>query len=323
MKNILFILLVALVFVSCKSRSTETDENKQKQQEIQQSKVAGQLVVSAARPAFPIISIWAKEFQKVYPKSTIKVYTGDDEKNIEVLKERKINMVMASYKPKDSALWTIPVAKDAVVAIFNFDNNSISNLTNDGITKEKLKKIFVSREIDHWGQVYNDKNDEAINVYSLSFKNGASHVWADFLDTEPQNLKGKKMDRDTEIIDAVKKDQNGIGFINLTFAYDNYTKFEHPDFKVLPIDFNANGMIDDAEFFYINKNRLLDAIKDERFHAPPARYIFAVMNNKPKDKLSKAFLKWILTTGKNYMKDAGFVGLESDVANKQLEKLKN
>lgn len=323
MKNILFIPLVALVFMSCKSSSTETDENKQKQQDIQQANVTGQLVVSAARPSFPIISIWAKEFQKVYPKSTIKVYTGDDEKNIEVLKEGKIHMVIASYKPKDSILWTIPVGKDAVVAIFNFDNNSISSLTNDGITKEKLKKIFVSREIDNWSQVYNDKNNEPINVYSLSSKNGASHVWADFLDTKPKNLKGKKMDRDAEVIDAVKKDQNGIGFINLTFAYDNYTKFEHTDFKVLPIDFNANGMIDDAEFFYINKNRLLDAIKDERFQAPPARHIYAVMTKKPKDKLSKAFLEWVITTGKNYIRDAGFVGLDGDIANKQLEKIKN
>lgn len=323
MRNILFIPLVAIVLISCKSSTTDRDENKQKQQEVQQSNVAGQLVLSAARPAFPIISVWAKEFQKVYPKSTIKVYAGDDEKNIEVLKEGKINMIMASYKPKDSTLWTFPVAKDAVVAIFNFDNNSISNLTNDGITKEKLKKIFISGEIKKWSHVYNDNNDETINVYSLSAKNGATHVWADFLDTKPQNIKGKKMDRDAEVIEAVRNDQNGIGFISLTFAYDNYTKFEHPDFKVLPIDFNANGMIDDEEFFYINKNRLLDAIKDERFQRPPARYIFAVMTDKPKDKLSKAFLKWVITTGKNYIRDAGFVGIDSDIANQQLEKLKN
>ena len=254
----------------------------------------------------------------------IKVTSKSGNEGIKAVKAGRADFAMLARTLNDDekGLWPIAVGRDAVVAIINVNNPSLQNILNWGIDKAKFKKIFVSGGIKNWKDVYKNKNiDEPIKVYKLSNENCASKTWAQFVETDPDELLGEAFDLDSRLINAVKMDRNSIGFINLAFAYDNYTKYEHSELTsgtlTVPrcaktIDFNGNELIDDDEFFYHNKNRLLDAVKDERFKRPPGRTLYLVSEKKPADALSKTFIKWILTTGMNFMKDAGYVMLDQE-----------
>lgn len=312
----LVLLLSLIVFVaasSCKSDQKGESQEKASEETKEVSSLAGQVNIIGSEAMYPLVKIWADEFAKVYPKTKINVVAESGIKGIEALKNGKADFAMLArtLNEDEKGFWPIPIARDAVVPIINIKNPDLQSVMNWGIHKEKFKDIFVSGKINNWGQIFKNKDiNEPIKVYRLSSNNCASKVWAEYLETEQDEVKGDVFDLDSRLIDAVKMDRNSIGFINLAFAYDNYTKYEHKDFKVVPIDFNGNELIDDNEFFYHNKNRLLDAVKDNRFQRPPARQIFLVANKKPSEPLSKTFIKWILSTGRNYVKDAGYVVLD-------------
>lgn len=314
MKNLIITFaLLSIIALSCKSDKNKTSGESDNKQE--QNQLAGQINIVGSEAMYPLVKIWADEFMKVYPKTKVKVISKSGMQGLETVKNGKADFAMLSrsLNEDEKGLWPIPVARDAVVAIINVNNPDLQNIMNWGINKEKFQKIYVSGSMNNWKQIYKNKNiDEVINVYKLNKNNCASHVWADFLETTPDDMKGEAFDTDSRLINALKMDRNGIGFINLAFGYDNYTKYEHSEFKIIPIDFNGNELIDDDEFFYHNKTRLLDAVKDQRFKRPPARTLYLVADKKPTDALDKAFIKWVLSTGMNYMKDAGYVMLDTD-----------
>jgi len=63
-------------------------------------------------------------------------------------------------KEAGKGIWYIAVAKDAVVPIVSAKNPILQQLLNKGISKEKLIKIFVTGEIDSWGQIYSRQKDK-------------------------------------------------------------------------------------------------------------------------------------------------------------------
>jgi phosphate transport system substrate-binding protein len=324
MKN-LVILFTFLFFAGFACKSDSKKDSEQSNEDDAKAHLAGQVNIVGSEAMYPLVKIWADEFMKVYPKAKVKVISKSGIEGIKSVKEGKADFAMLarSLNEDEKGLWPIPVARDAVVAIINVNNPDLQNIMNWGMDQTKFNKIFVAGTINNWKDVYSNKNiDEPIKVYRLSDKNCAAKVWAEFVEaTQESPMLGEEFDLDSRLINAVKMDRNGIGFINLAFAYDNYTKYEHSEFKVIPIDFNSNELIDDDEFIYHNKNRLLDAVKDERFKRPPARNLYLVSSKKPTDALNKAFVKWILSTGMNFMKDAGYVMLDADESSEIVKKL--
>jgi len=120
----------------------------------------------------------------------------------------------------------------------------------------------------------------------------------------------------------VKNDTYGIGFNNIGYAYDATTNYVTSGIKVLPIDFNGNGIIDDNEYFYQRKDSLVAAITDGRFPSPPARDLYFVCKGKPDNEIVTTFLKWILKDGQKYVSEAGYINLTEEKIKAALEKLK-
>src|SRR5512137_2800639 len=97
----------------------------------------------------------------------------------------------------------------------------------------------------------------AISVYTRSDACGAADTWALYLDGHKQdNLKGTGINSDPGIGQAVTQDKLGIGYTNLSYAYDMETGVQLSGLRVVPIDVDGNGLIDDAENFYGTKQEM-------------------------------------------------------------------
>ena len=194
---------------------------------------------------------------------------------------------------------------------------------NKGLTKEELKDIYLTGKLNNWGDAGHDKKvKNKINVYTRADACGAADVWAKYLGKKQENLMGTAISGDPGVTNAVKNDINGIGYNNIAYAYDAKTKYEVAGIKVLPIDFNGNGVIDDREFFYQQKDSLVKAIADGRFPSPPARDLYFVSKGKPTNKIVVAFLNWILTDGQKYVAEAGYINLPALKIKTSLDKIK-
>jgi ABC-type phosphate transport system substrate-binding protein len=160
-----------------------------------------------------------------------------------------------------------------------------------------------------------------ISVYTRSDACGAADTWALYLDGHKQDdLKGTGINSDPGIGQAVTQDKLGIGYTNLSYAYDMETGLQLSGLRVVPIDVDGNGRIDDAENFYGTKQEMAAAIAEGRYPSPPARDLYFVAKGEFTG-VAKEFVRWVLTDGQQYVEQAGYVRLPQAKIDAALDKL--
>lgn len=324
MKKIITIIVAAVLLLAY---SCGSDSGKSKNEKNAKDDLSGNISISGAFALYPLTQIWAEEFQKLYPKVRIDVSAGGAGKGMTDALSGLVNLGMVSREiskeETDKGAWYIAVTRDAVVPVISDNNPVLQRLMNNGIKKETLADIYLSGKVTDWGTASGDKKvKDKISVYTRADACGAADVWAKYLGKKQEDLLGTAVSGDPGVTEAVKNDRNGIGFNNTGYAYDNKTKYVNAGIKVLPIDFNGNGIIDDDEYFYQHKDSLVKAITDGRYPSPPARDLYFVSKGKPTGKTLLAFLKWVLTDGQKSVAETGYIELPKARIEAGLEKLK-
>jgi phosphate transport system substrate-binding protein len=314
-KNILIIIIV-LAIIGLIAYSFTGDENKT-------------IKVSGAFALYPMMNIWAEEYQEIYPDIEIEVSAGGAGKGMSDAIRGVVDIGMVSreiYQEEiDQDVFWVSVAKDAVVATINKENPVINDILTNGLTKEQLKNIFIIGNITTWGQLVGDPtNNDPIRVYTRSDACGAADTWAKYLGTYTQDDFTKKasgVNGDPGLAGAVKGDKLGIGYNNINFAYDSNTKNPFEGLKIVPLDLNEDGMIDeDNESFYDTIDDIVNAIAEDKYPSPPARALYLVTKNKFTG-ITKDFINWILTDGQQYVSQSGYIQLSEETISEQLEYL--
>ena len=313
MKKILSgMLIVALLVGGCQKK---------------QEGLQGTITISGAWALYPMVVKWAEEFQKLRPQIKIDVSAGGAGKGMADCLAQVVDIGMVSREVNPAEIekgaWWVSVVKDAVVATINEKNPALNELLTKGVSRETFIKIWITGEVKNWGQVTGGKISEPIHVYTRSDACGAAEIWAKFLGKKQEDLGGVGVYGDPGLVEAVRKDVLGIGFNNINYAYDANSKEQIKQIKVLPIDLNANGLIDSNENFYKNQNEIAGAIATGKYPSPPARALHLVSKGKPTKKIVTEFIKWILTDGQKYVPDAGYINLPQNKLQQELTKLES
>ena len=285
----------------------------------------GQITLSGAFALYPLAVKWAEEFKKIHPNVRIDVSAGGAGKGITDALTNMVDIGMVSRDLNETetkkGAYTFAVTKDAVVAVVNEKNPEIKNILDKGLTKEALSNIWVSGTTKTWGDVYATNTTAQLHAYTRSDASGAAEIWAKFFGKKQEDLLGTGVFGDPGLATAVQKDQLGIGFNNIGYAYDQTTKKQNKGLKVVPIDLNGNGKIDKDENFYNTIDKIVDAIADGKYPSPPARDLFFVTNGKPSKEIVKVFISWVLTDGQKFVNEAGYITLKKDRLKGELQKL--
>jgi phosphate transport system substrate-binding protein len=231
-------------------------------------------------------------------------------------------MVSREVYPEEAergAFW-VSVAKDAVFPTVNEENPVWQDLERKGIGQATLAGIFVTGEIDTWGQVVGRPEvTEPIHVFTRSDACGAAATWAQYLGKAQEDLLGIAVYGDPGLLDAVIKDPLGIGFNNLNYAFDMETGMPVAGARVAPVDVDGDGAAGPGEVF-ATKEQALSSVAMGHYPSPPARELNLVTRGQP-EGLAKAFITWILVSGQEYVAEAGYISLPQDKLNAELEKL--
>jgi phosphate transport system substrate-binding protein len=146
-------------------------------------------------------------------------------------------------------------------------------------------------------------------------------MWAKYLGKKQEDIKGVGVFGDPGMADAVKADPSAIGYNNVIYAYDINSRLPYKGLTVVPIDLNGNRIIDPSENFYQNLDSIMAAIETGRYPSPPARDLYFVSNGKPQNATVILFIKWILSEGQGFVKNAGYVRLTDEKIKAELKKL--
>jgi phosphate transport system substrate-binding protein len=299
---------------------------KKPQEQPEEKELKGTITMSGAWALYPMAVKWAEEFQKIHPEVRINVTAGGAGKGMaDCLAEVvDIGMVSRGIYPAEieKGAWWVSVTKDAVVPTVNKNNPVLKELLSKGVKQETFIDIWITEKIKRWGEVSGVETAHQIHVYTRSDACGAAETWAEFLGKKQEDLLGVGVYGDPGLAEAVSKDNLGIGFNNINYAYDAKTKRQVKGIRVLPIDLNNNGVIDADEDFYNTRDKVVQAIATGKYPSPPARDLHFVSHGKPKIKAVMEFVKWVLTDGQQYVSECGYINLSEQKIREELGKLK-
>jgi phosphate transport system substrate-binding protein len=286
----------------------------------------GTIAVSGAFALYPMMTVWAAEFTKLYPDVQFDVQGGGAGKGMTDTLAGAVDIGMISRKIKSEeeaqgAYW-VAVAKDGVFPIVSAKNPVLADLVAQGVNQDTFKKIFITGETKTWGGVVGKPEvQDLIHVYTRSDSCGAADQWALYSGGKVQaDLQGIGVNGEPALVDTVGKDPLGIGYSNLNSAFDSASGKPVQGVAVPPIDINMNGKAD-ANEYYPSKQEAIKVIADGTYPSPPARFENLATKGKPTG-LVLAFISWILTDGQQYLDQAGYVPLTAQQQTESLAKLK-
>lgn len=274
--------------------------------------LTGSLKINGSQTLYPLAAKWAGIFVQDHPKVKIDVSSKPSVLAMQDLLAGKTDIALVSYKPTEEdmkkGLWVAPVALDALVAIINFDNTEIQPLVMHGISREMLKKVF-SGNLTNWGSISGRAAAEPVKAYALSDSSGTGRTWNQFLGMEGKAVKASRLPSAEQMVARVRLEKGAIGYCSIMDAYNLQTGFRKDGVYIVPIDYNANNHVEDAEQFYDKFSLISAAISSGKVPRPPARELYMVTREKPSTEVMKKFMDWVLSIGQNYAASMGYVNV--------------
>lgn len=231
---------------------------------------------------------WAEVYMKENQGTAIQVTGGGSGTGISALINGATDIANASRKMKRSEMdklksryntlgVEIACAKDGIT-IYLHPSNKVKELTID-----QLGKIFRG-EITNWKEVGGD--DKAIKLYGRENSSGTyvffqeNVVKGDYA-SSTQTLPGT-----AAVVNAVKKDPNGIGYGGAAYA---------EGIEICKVKKDANSPAYQASAETIAKNQY-----------PISRYLYMYVKSKPTGELKK-YIDWVLSPeGQKLVVEAGY-----------------
>jgi len=305
-----YVLMAIVIISSCVSK-------KQKEKTLN---------FSGAFALYPMVIKWAEEYKKEHEEVRFNISAGGAGKGMADALAGTVDLGLFSREiakeEKDKGVWWVGLCKDAVLPTISANNPYLKILKERGLTKEEFTAIFIDGSITNWGEVLNVGESKGIQVYTRSDACGAAGTWAKYLGGKQEDLNGIGIHGDPALAEAVGKDPTGIAFNNTIYIYDIKTGKKRLGIEVIPIDLNSNGTIDPEENFYDTFDAILKAIAEGGYPSPPARELYFVAKGKPEKQATLDFIRWVLTYGQKFIKEAGYVPITQDKIDHYLKKLK-
>ena len=287
--------------------------------------LVGTITMSGAWALYPMAVRWAEEFQKVHEGVRVDIGAGGAGKGMADALAGVVDLGMVSrdvYEAEvENGAWWVSVTKDAVVPVVNAANPALDVLLSRGVPRDTFVDIWLTGGVTTWGQIPGAAGGPPMRVYTRSDACGAAKTWAAFLGCTQEELLGVGVYGDPGLAEAVRRDALGIGYNNINYVYDREAKTPVAGLCVLPIDLNGDGELSEGESFYGDRDALVAAIRSGDYPSPPARDLHLVSKGEPESPLVRAFLRWILTEGQDYVSEAGYVRLDEGRLGAELAKL--
>lgn len=204
--------------------------------------------------------------------------------------------------------WKMVVGRDITVPVVNAGNPMMGQLQQAGISSGKFSLLLNEPDKRSWATCLANGQNTPVHIY-VSDDEGVKLALADFAKTCITPGTGLIYKTPGEVLAAVQNDPYAIGFCKLNDLRSNVAGNENV--KLLPVDKNGNGRLDNFENIYNNLDAFTNGVWIGKYPNALSSNIYAVSTAKPLNDSELAFLSWILADGQMLLSSNGYCHLTS------------
>jgi phosphate transport system substrate-binding protein len=261
----------------------------------QEKELKGTITLSGAWAIYPTVIAWAEAFKKKHPQVKIDVSAGGAGKGATDAIAGLVDIGMVSREPDPAeiqkGILPIYILHDAVFPVISEKNPALAEILKKGVKKQTFIDIYINGIVTTWDALAGRTLHKQIHVYTRSDSCGAAAAWAKYTGNKKQeDLKGVGVYGDPGLLEAAKRDPQGIGYSNFSYVFTREGSLVNGA-KLAPIDSNENGIADPDEI-YNSREEAIKAIRASRYPATRKNYFF--VKGKPQG-LVKEFIEFALS----------------------------
>jgi len=262
---------------------------------------------------------WASEFMKQNPNQKIVIANVNDYSNFYGSAISIVSGNNLAFSANESN-WKIALGRNAVVPIINSNNPMLDEIIHKGLSTDEFAKLTTRKEYQNWAKLIQNGQNIPIHFYILNDK-GMKACIANFVKLNESEFSGSAIETANELVVTVMKDKYAIGFCKLSEIMDPKTNEVLAGIKIIPIDRNQNGFIDNFENIYSNLAAFNRGVWIGKYPKSLSENIYAVASGKPTDQRILNFLSWMNSGGQQFLNPHGFSTLVSSEKQANMEAL--
>jgi len=264
---------------------------------------------------------WASEYNSLNPDKNIKVIKITDNNTLPG-SSQNLSFISKVSQPSigNEKSRIIVVGRNVIVPVVNAGNPFLNEIMKKGISQSQFAQVFNNPEKQNWGTLLANGQNADVHLYLVNDESIKKGV-AKFLKATQIPVTGIIVGSKEEVISAIQKDPNAIGFCKLVDVMVPGNQNFIENIRLLPIDKNGNGTIDYMEDIYSDANAFLRGVWVGKYPKTLYTNIYAVSNVPPANKTELAFLSWVVTDGQKYMNPLGYCELTGSESQAQLERI--
>lgn len=256
------------------------------------------LRITGTRLVHPIFRKWIEQYARLHPELSIQL----DSK----IPADSADLLIASHilRPSDlkEGQSSIILNRYVQLPVVNSRRSDVAVLQTRGFAEGDLRRVYFAGNADPVPADYH------FAVYKREKPACASMAFANHFGNEQKDIKGTGVvGDDRDLLEAVKKDTNGISYNNLGFLYDLNTRKPVDGIAIIPLDLNGNGRIDPSENIYGNLDQVIAFAEKTRNPQLLTEDVHVIFSRVNPNKALAGFLQWILTEGQQYDHAYGFL----------------
>ncbi len=255
-----------------------------------------------------IAQIWAEEYVKVNDNVTLSVSGGGSGTGIAQMINGQIDIADASRPIKEYEI-AIAQTQGIVPVEFRTCLDGIAVITNNNINISEISFIqlrgIYNGTIKNWNELGGP--NLKITVYGRQSNSGTYVFFQEnVLDNDDYRTDMQPLNGNSQIVDAVAGDDEGIGYVGVAYAENRASELNILKVKE---DENASAFLPTMENI---------AAGDY----PISRYLYIYTNNNPTGEIAQ-YVRWILDEngGQKVAEDLGFIPLPQYIVEIELEKI--
>ena len=272
--------------------------------------------ISTPRFTRPLVEKWVEDYKKVAPHVQFQILKGSGS-----IGESDLS-ILPFDKADEDAPNIVVFARYAILPFTAKGSEAEQILNSRKLNNKRLRHIFFDHE-DFTNEEELTKQElrqKKLVVYSANNPVSLSEPFAGFYHEETENLRGRRIAGDDAFLTtAVAKDPFGVSFGALSNIYDLNSRRLKNGLSLPVLDTRKEleeGFRDSASLDVII--RLLEQGPTEEIPTGNVGVAFKGVSKEIDD-----FLSWILTDGRALAHDYGLLGIEQELAEGQLAKIRS
>ena len=265
------------------------------------------LTVMSAPELNDLTSNWAAQYGKLNPTIKINVVNATEKASA-----NSLSFVSEGYPDynNNGENWKMVIGRDVIVPVINAKNPMLKKIFSQGISTLTFSQFFADPQKQNWASLIKGGLNSPIKYYLLDNETFIGNV-KKFAKVNSTSFGGIKLATAAEVISAIQKDVYAIGFCKLTDLKESGSGELVNDLKLLPIDKNGNGRIDNFENIYGSMESFTRGVWIGKYPNSLCGSIYVSSPSKPTDKTALDFLAWVMADGRQYLSVNGYSELAS------------